>query len=190
MAAQVMFIGGRDKKDKFSLSLAQSSKVFFPVFSYSRKATAGYMVRERLRFVGSASGGPATGSLSSSLPQPAGTLKYAHKDDDSSVIFSCGRIGWTSSPSSDLLVPKKQIAVFLSSRRRRRLTIISFPISFLRSQFDVAQVFLFYFIYSLSNFLTSRPRLSRRMSSAECEISTSSLSSSRRASRRVSPWMR
>lgn len=93
MAAQVMFIGGRDKKDKFSLSLAQSSKVFFPVFSYSRKATAGYMVRERLRFVGSASGGPATGSLSSSLPQPAGTLKYAHKDDDSSVIFSCGRIG-------------------------------------------------------------------------------------------------
>ena len=38
---------------------------------------------------------------------------------------------------------KKQIAVFLSFRRR--LTITSFPISFLRSLFDVAQVFFILF---------------------------------------------
>ena len=189
MAAQVMFIGRRDKKDKFSLSLSSTiQQSFFPCVLlltesnsgiYGPRAPALRWLRQRWAgdwlslFVAPSAGRHAKIRTQRWRFQCNIQLRADRLNELSIIRSSC---------------TKKQIAVFLSFRRR--LTITSFPISFLRSQFDVAQVFLFYFIYSLSNFLTSRPRLSRRMSSAECEISTSSLSSSRRASRRVSPWMR
>ena len=75
--------------------------------------------------------GDGRGSLSLSLsPSQLVTLKYAHKDDDTSIIFACGRYGWTGRPLSIIRLGDKQtgtlcLTIFFSCWIYRRVIFLA-----------------------------------------------------------------